>query len=119
MGQASFKSLVIIFDTNLHVFNVNLKFKTIKKIRHWKHRNLTPFDCLTKLKFILLPTLNNIVASLPNPSYSQLKDLYCEFYTFLTGGNHIRLKRGMYTKEFKDRCLKIISIKFHYVINCF
>lgn len=66
-----------------------------------------------EIKIYFTATLNHIVASLPNPSYSQLKDLNCEFYTFLTGGNHIRLKRGMYTNEFKDRCLKIISIKFH------
>ena len=80
-------------------------------IIHWKHRNLTPLGRLTVLKTLLLPTLNHIFASLPNPTDLYIKDLENTFYSFVMGSNAFRLKKGVCIKDLKDGGFKMISIK--------
>lgn len=81
--------------------NFNLKLKVIKKeMRHQKRRDLTCLDRFTVLKTHLLPILNDIFATLPNPSDSQLKDLENEFYSFVGS-----------IEEIHDGGFKMISIK--------
>lgn len=64
--------------------NFSLKLKEIEKeMRHLKHRNLTCSDRFTVLKTHLLPTLNDVFVTLPNPSDLQLKDLESKFYSFV------------------------------------
>lgn len=88
-GCKNFNLFGIIMNTeltNILYMNFDLKFKEIKKrIRHWKCcvRNLTCSDRFKFLKTHLLPMFNDIFATLPNPSNSQLKYLENEFYSFV------------------------------------
>lgn len=103
-GSKTFKIFGIEFNTQLNeIFNMNfsLKLNVIKKeMRHQKHRDLTCLDRFTVLKTHLLPTLNDIFATLPNPSDSQLKDLESDFYSFV----------GSF-EEIHDDGIKMISMK--------
>lgn len=78
-GKINFKLLGIIFHINLEeMVEINYKQK-LSKIKSligiWKRRYLTPLGKITVIKSLLLPILNHLFISLPNPKDNLLKDM--------------------------------------------
>ena len=86
-GSDQFKLLGITFDVNLDKtpgINYEEKILKIKKlIKLWKRRYLTPLGRITVIKTLLLPILNNLFISLPNPSEQIIKQINDMFFYFL------------------------------------
>ena len=113
-GKTDFKLLGIIYQVNLDEFqNVNYKDK-IQKIKSliklWKRRYLTPLGKITVIKTLLLPILNHLFISIPNPSDTILKELNNMFYEFLWEGP-AKIKQSVVVKEYCEGGLKMINLK--------
>lgn len=51
------------------------KLSEIKKlINQWKSRKLTPIGRITVIKTLIIPKLNHLILTLPNPSTDNLKN---------------------------------------------
>lgn len=70
-GSTKFTLLGINFDVdllNMPSINYDLKLVKIKSIlKQWKKRHLTPIGKITVIKTLVLPLLNHILMSIPNP----------------------------------------------------
>ena len=82
-----FTLLGIQFDTELSKM-IEIKYKDklekIKiKIKNWQRRQLTPIDKITVIKTLLIPLLNHLFISLPNPPDNLIKELNETFYKFI------------------------------------
>ena len=71
-GKTDFKLLGIIFHVNLdQILEINYAGKNQKiksLIKLWKRRYLTPLGKITVIRSILLPLLNHLFISIPNPN---------------------------------------------------
>ena len=71
-GKTSFKLLGINFDVDLDKIvniNYNERILQIKKlIKIWSKRNLTVIGKITVVKTLILPVLNHLIVTLPNPT---------------------------------------------------
>ena len=86
-GKTAFKLLGINFHIELdQMEKINFKEK-IQKIRSliklWNRRYLTPLGKITVIKTLLLPTLNHLFISIPNPSEHIIKELNNIFFFFV------------------------------------
>ena len=86
-GKTEFKLLGINFHVNLESMqgiNFNEKIQKIRSlIKLWKMRYLTPLGKITVIKSLLLPILNHLFISLPNPTDQILKELNNIFFEYL------------------------------------
>ena len=82
-----FTLLGIKFDTDLSkVMEIKYKDKLDKikiKTKNWQRRQLTPIDKITVIKTLLIPMLNHLFISLPNPPEKIIKELNETFYKFI------------------------------------
>ena len=84
-GKTTFKLLGINFHVELEQRQqINFKEK-IQKIRSliklWNRRYLTPLGKITVIKRLLLPILNHLFISIPNPAEQTIKELNDIFLT--------------------------------------
>ena len=113
-GNSDFKLLGIKFNVDLNKINkINYqdKINNIKKIiKLWKRRYLTPLGKITVIKTLLLPILNHLFVSLPNPEDHFLKQINELFYDFLWNGT-AKIKQTVIVKQYVEGGLKMINIK--------
>ena len=113
-GKTDFKLLGIIFNVNLdQILLVNYTDK-LQKIRHliklWKRRCLTPLGKITVIKTLLLPILNHLLISIPNPNDQILKELNSIFFEFLWEGP-AKIKQTVVIKQYCEGGLRMINLK--------
>ena len=113
-GKTDFKLLGIIFNVNLdQILLVNYTGK-LQKIRHliklWKRRYLTPLGKITVIKTLLLPILNHLLISIPNPNDQILKELNSIFFEFLWEGP-AKIKQTVVIKQYCEGGLRMINLK--------
>ena len=91
--------------------NFKEKIQKIKSlIKIWKRRYLTPHGKITVIKSLLLPLLNHLFTSLPNPSNHVVKELNTLFYEFLWEGS-AKIKQTVVTKLYSVGGLKMINLQ--------
>ena len=91
--------------------NYNEKIIKIKNIiKLWKRRYLTPFGKITVIKTLLLPILNHLFISLPNPIENVIKELNTIFYDFLWSGT-AKIKQSVVVKQYMEGGLNMINLK--------
>ena len=109
-----FKLLGIQFDTDLSkMIEINYKDKLDKikiKIKNWQRRQLTPIGKITVINTFLIPMLNHLFISLPNPPVKIIKELNETFYKFIWNGTD-RIKRDILCKEYTQGGLKMINVE--------
>ena len=112
-GKTNFKLLGIHFDVDLDkIISINYKEKIIKiekLIKSWKRRYLTPIGKITVVKTPLLPILNHLFISLPNPHQNTIKEINNLFYNFIWNGPS-KIKKTVLVKEYEEGGLKMINI---------
>ena len=112
-GSEQFKLLGITFDVDLNkIQDINYKDKILKitnSIKAWKRRCLTPLGKITVIKTLLLPILNNLFLSLPNPSEQIIKQINNLFFEFLWQGPST-IKYDVIIKTYCDGGLKMINL---------
>ena len=71
LGKSEFKLLGITFNVDLNeIIKINYEEKIVKikkLIKLWKCRYITPLGKITVIKSLLLPILNHLFISIPNP----------------------------------------------------
>jgi len=74
--------------------NYKDKLKEIKKeMAHWSYRNLTELGRNVILKSLILPKVNHLFISLPNPSDSYINELQKLCFNFIWNRKSDRIKR--------------------------
>lgn len=69
-------------------------FQTIQiLLKQLKRRILTPFGRPVVLKTLIIPKLNHIILTLPNPYNETLKEIDKEIYYFLWVAKSTKLKK--------------------------
>ena len=112
-GKQEFKLLGLKFNVDLKKLldiNFNEKINKIKNItKVWKRRYLTPLGKITVIKTLLLPILNHLFISLPNPDDTKIKCINSIFYEFLWNGP-AKIKQNVIVKEYIEGGLKMINL---------
>ncbi len=95
---------------------IDLNYK--HKLRHceslmsiWSSRNLTPLGRNTVFKSLILPKLNNLFASLPNPPEELIEDFQGKCFRFVWGNKPDKIKRDQLICTVKDGDLNAPNIK--------
>lgn len=90
--------------------NYILKLLEINKIMNqWKHRKLTPIGRLKIIKSLIIPKLNHLILSLPNPDTNSSKKLENDLFHFLWGCNMHKIKKNTIIQGYKYGGLKMID----------
>ena len=113
-GCEHFKLLGIKFDVNLDkIVNSNYAEKITKiqnLLKLWKRRYLTPVGKITVIKTLLLPILNHLFISLPDPNEDIFKHLNTIFFEFVWQGP-AKIKKEVIIKQYCEGGLQMINIK--------
>ena len=114
-GSTKFTLLGINFDVdllNMPSINYDPKLVKIKSIlKQWEKRHLTPIGKITVIKTLVLPLLNHILMSIPNPSVFYCKELEKLIFSFIWNGSTHRIKRDVLVQKYEEGGLKMINIK--------
>ena len=113
-GKTDFKLLGISFHIDLDKMQqINFKEK-VQKIRSliklWKRRYLTPLGKITVIKTLLLPMLNHLFISIPNPDEQTIKEINNIFFEFLWDGP-AKIKQNVVIKQYCEGGLKMVNLK--------
>ena len=113
-GKTALKLLGINFHIELEQMQqINFKEK-IQKIRSliklWNRRYLTPLGKITVIKTLLLPILNHLFISIPNPADQTIKELNNIFFDFLWNGP-AKIKQNVVIKQYCEGVLRMINLK--------
>ena len=122
-GETCFKVLGISFDVNLdRIVKINYDEKIVQikcVIRQWSKRNLTVIGRITVVKTLILPILNHLFISLPNPSDDILKNVIQLMYNFIWSSPIDRIKRDVLQNDIEDGGLKMINLSaFILALKC-
>ena len=122
-GITKFNSLGIDFSVNLQEITlINYKKQTSKVknlLQHWSHRILTPKGRITVLKSLIIPILNHLFISLPNPQECVINSLRTEFFNFIWGSKVDRIKRDVLLQEKGKGGLEMVDLhKFIFSLKC-
>ena len=113
-GKDTFKLLGINFNTDLDKMakgNYTEKIKLLEKTAtQWQSRMLSPLGKVTVIKTMLIPTLNHLFITLPNPSESIVNEINNILFTFLWN-KKTKLKTSICVKQYSEGGLKMINIK--------
>ena len=113
-GRSQFKLLGITFNIDLdEIVKINYEEKIIKiknLIKRWQCRYITPLGKITVIKSLLLPILNHLFISIPNPSEQIIKELNTLFYDFIWKGP-AKIKRTVLTNQYINGGLDMVNIE--------
>ena len=109
--------LGIDFSVNLiEMVNHNYveKIKDIKRlIISWSKRTLTVLGKITVVKSLLLPKLNYLLLSLPEPSPQIMKEINSYFYSFIWGNKPDKISREQLCQVYHKGGVKMTDIFTH------
>ena len=113
-GKTDFKLLGINFHIDIDKMQqINFKEK-VQKIRSliklWNRRYLTPLGKITVIKTLLLPMLNHLFISIPNPDEQTIKEINNIFFEFLWNGP-AKIKQNVVIKQYCEGGLKMVNLK--------
>ena len=91
------------------IFNEKIQ-KIRSLIKQWKRRYLTPLGKITVIKSLLLPILNNLFISIPNPTDQILKELNNIFFEYLWEGP-AKIKQSIAVRQHCQGGLQMINPK--------
>ena len=109
--------LGIDFSVNLvEMVNHNYteKIKDIKRqIISWSKRTLTVLGRITVVKSLLVPKLNYLLLSLPEPNSQIMKDINRSLYAFIWGNKPDKINREQMCQLYNKGGVKMIDIYIH------
>ena len=113
-GATEFVLLGIHFSVDLDKIpdlNYNIQIPKITAlIQQWERRSLTPIGRVTVLKSLIVPKINHLIISLPNPRKETVIFLNNEFYRFIWKSKCDKVKRSLVTQSYLDGGLKMVNL---------
>lgn len=113
-GETSFKLLGVNFDVDLdkivklNYFDRIVQIKSL--LKQWSKRNLTVIGRITVIKSLVLPILNHLIISLPNPDEETIKKINDLMFTFIWNSPVNKVKKDILCKEYSEGGLKMIDL---------
>ena len=105
-GATEFVLLGIHFSVDLDKIpdlNYNIQIPKITAlIQQWERRALTPIGRVTVLKSLIVPKINHLIISLPNPRKETVIFLNNEFYRFIWKSKCDKVKRSIVTQSYLE-----------------
>ena len=96
-NNSYFDILGVKFSINLtETIDLNYNSQTVdinRMLQQWEYRKLTPVGRLTIIKSLIIPKLNHLILSLPNPGQEYLKTLENRLYHFLWGSKIHKIQK--------------------------
>ena len=90
------------------------KIKEIKRqIISWSKRTLTVLGRITVVKSLLVPKLNYLLLSLPEPNSHIMVDINRSFYSFIWGNKPDKISREQMCQLYSEGGVKMINIFIH------
>lgn len=114
-GKSTFKVLGVNFDVDLtKIIRINYepyvqKMKCL--IQQWNKRILTPIGKITVVKSLILPLLNQLFITLPNPNKETIHEIECMLLDFVWKSPLSKVRKEVVEKEFRDGGLRMINVK--------
>ena len=88
-------------------------------INTWSKRNLTVIGKISVVKTLILPILNHLFLTLPNPNAEMIKKINDAIYYFLWNSPVHRVKKEVLHMDYKNGGLKMINIHlFMIALKC-
>ena len=116
-GDTEFDLLGLTFSVDLgsmvYTNYARMKNKIKSDLRNWGKRYITPLGKITVLKTLILPKLNHVFVSLPNPDSSTKQEIISICYKFIWEGKPDKINRNQLCMDYLDGGLRMINI------NCF
>lgn len=113
-GSTSFNLLGIEFSVDLDKMtslNYNKQLpKVFSLIQQWKRRILTPIGRITVVKSLIIPKLNHLFISLPNPMQDVILSLSKSLFELIWNSKCNKVKREIVTLDYLKGGLKMINI---------
>jgi len=114
-GFSRFNLLGVEFSVNLReMVDINYK-KYIPKIKsliqQWNRRVISPMGKITVLKTLIIPVLNHLFITLPNPDQNLVRELNSMFFQFIWGNKIDKIKRNVMTGEYEYGGLKMVHLE--------
>ena len=113
-GSTTFTLLGINFSVVLDEIpelNYNLQIPKLHAlIQQWKRRVLTPIGRVTVAKTLILPKLNHLFISLPNPKHNVNSMLTKELFKFIWGSQCDKVKRSIVTQKYTSGGLHMVNL---------
>ncbi|XP_013411821.1 uncharacterized protein LOC106174705 [Lingula anatina] len=110
----SFNLLGIEFTLNLQdMIKTNFEQYIVKikrMLQQWERRPLTPIGKITVPKTLVVPMLNHLFISLPNPDETYMKLLNTMFFQFIWGKKTEKVKRSVITGNYEQGGLKMLDL---------
>ena len=111
--STKFELLGVNFSLNLDEMldlNYNTRLIDIKNtLCQWRRRMLTPIGRLTVIKTLIIPKMNHLILTLPNPDIDFLKNFETEIYQYLWDGKIHKVKKNIIIQEYRFGGLKMID----------
>ena len=102
---------LINLDDMIHI-NYKYVMEKIEKILiSWKFRNLTPIGRITVIKTLVIPKLNHLILTIPNPSVEFIIAFERKLFNFVWNNKPDKIKRNSVVQDYKNGGLKMIDFK--------
>ena len=113
--HTKFDLLGVKFSINLDdMIHINYKYvmeKIEKILISWKFRNLTPIGRITVIKTLVIPKLNHLILTIPNPSVEFIIAFERKLFNFVWNNKPDKIKRNSVVQDYKNGGLKLIDFK--------
>ena len=113
-GETSFKLLGINFDVDLEkIVKINYSERIVQiknTLNQWSKRNLTVIGRITVIKTLVLPIVNHLIISLPNPSDDIIKRINELIYSYIWNSPIHRVKKDILIKDYLEGGLKMLDL---------
>jgi hypothetical protein len=76
---------------------------------HWKSRSLTPIGRLTVIKTLLIPKLNHLILTIPNPEDETIHAFERDLYNFLWSGKVHKINRNVIIQDYANGGIKMVD----------
>lgn len=114
-NNTTFDLLGIKFSVNLHEMpELNYKSKLLEieqTIQQWKSRKLTPIGRIVVLKTLILPKMNHLILTLPNPNHEFIQKFDTALFNYLWGSDIHKIKKNTIIQDYSQGGLKMIDYK--------
>lgn len=114
-NNTTFDLLGIKFSVNLQEMpelNYKSKFLEIEQtIKQWKSRKLTPIGRIVVIKTLIVPKMNHLILTLPNPDHELIQKLDKALFNYLWGSDIHKIKKNTIIQDYNQGGLKMIDYK--------
>lgn len=82
-----------------------------KLLSRWNSRNLTPIGKITVIKTLIVPKINHLILTLPNPTLKFIRSFERKLFKFIWNEKPDKIKRSTLIQGYENAGLKMIDFE--------